>query len=166
MNSKTRICNSTLLVLILCRLHFRSTFEFHCVHQCFAQYHSISKNFKFRWSITGLILKALSLLSSFLLFAKCRFWKISQNQFQIIVFWIPPLPIRLFTLQYSEIMGNLLIAITMVIPRNYFSSSLVTVKFLLSDEHKGLIVQLSILAVLRGRLPKKKIILGKLFYLD
>ena len=51
-----------------------------------------------------------------------------------------------------------MIAITKFIPRNAFSSSLV--------EHKALIVQLSILAALRGRSPKKIFLLRKLFHLD
>ena len=126
---------------------------------------STSENFEFRSSITGLILKALSVLSSFLLSAKCRFWRISQKRFPIIVFWIPWLPIRLSTLQYSAIVGNLLIVITKFIPRNALCSSLVTVK-LHSDEHKVLIVKLSILAALRGPSPKKIFLLGKLFHLD
>ena len=102
-------------------VHSRSAFEFH---------HVFINAFEFSWCITGLILKALSVLWSFLLSAKCRFWRISQKRFRIIVFWIPLLPIRLSTLQYSAIVGNLLIAITKFIPRNAFSSSLVTVKFL------------------------------------
>ena len=92
-----------------------------------------SENIEFRWSITGFILKASSVLLSFLLSAKCRFWrfwKISQERFRIIVLWIPSLPIRLSSLQYSAIVGNLLIGITKFIPRNAFSSSLVVVNFL------------------------------------
>ena len=46
---------------------------------------STSENFEFRWSITGLILKAFSLLLSFLLSAKYRFSRILQKQFQISV---------------------------------------------------------------------------------
>ena len=74
-------------------------------------------------------MKVLSVFSSFLLSAKCRFWRISQKQFWINVFQIPSLPIKLSTLQYSAIVNNLLIPITKFIPRNAFSSSLTTVKF-------------------------------------
>ena len=88
------------------------------------------ENFKISSSITGLILKVLSVLLSFLLSTKCRFWRISQKRFQIVVFWIPSLPIRLPARQNSVIVGNLLIAIKKFIPINAFSSSLVTVKFL------------------------------------
>ena len=89
---------------------------------CSLSFKSTSENFEFRWSITGFILKALSVLSSFLLSAKCRFC--------VIVFWILSLSIRLSALQYSARVSNILIAITKFILRNAFSSSLVTVKFL------------------------------------
>ena len=67
---------------------------------CSLSFNSTSKHFKFRWSITGLILKFLSVLSSFVLSAKYRFWKMSQKCFRVIVFWISSLPMRLSTLQY------------------------------------------------------------------
>ena len=66
---------------------------------------STSSNFLFRWSITGLTLKPLSVLSSYILSAKWRFWSISQKRFRIIVFWIILFPIKLSTLQHSAI-GN------------------------------------------------------------
>ena len=104
---------------------------------------STSDSFKFRWSITSLILKPWSVLSSFLLSAKCRFWRISQKHFRIIAVWIPSLPIKFFTLRYSTIVVNLLMAITKFIPRSAFRSSLLTVKFLpfwIFFHSKGLIV--------------------------
>ena len=133
---------------------------------CSQSFDITSENFEFGWSITGLILKALSVLSSFLLSAKCSFLRISQKRFRIIVFWIPSLPIRLSTLQNSAIVGKLLIAIMKFIPRNAFNSSPVTVKFLAFWWAKGLIVQLSILAALWDQSPKKIFLLGKLFHLD
>ena len=110
----SRSLNFTMSSSMLCSLSFDST----------------SENFEFRWSVIGR--SDLESLVCFIVLsvAKCRFWRISQKRFRIIVFWIPSLPIRLSTLQYSAIVGNLLIAITKFIPRNAFSSSLVTVKFL------------------------------------
>ena len=47
---------------------------------------STSENLEFSWPITGLILKALkSLLLSFLLSAKYRFWRTPEKRFPIIV---------------------------------------------------------------------------------
>ena len=97
-NNETRIWNPILMVLIVrtASLHI-CLWVSPCVHQCFDRFHLIApqENSNFRWSITGLILKALSVLSSFLLSAKCRFWKIWQKWFPIIVFWTPSLLIRL-----------------------------------------------------------------------
>ena len=133
---------------------------------CSRLFNSTSGNFEFRWPITGLILKTLPVSKSFLLSAKCRFWRISQKRFRVIEFWISSLLIRLSTLQYQAIMGNLLIVISKFIPRNTFGSSLETVKFLPFHKHKDLIVQLSIRAALWDRSPKKIFLLGKLFHLD
>ena len=91
-NSKIRIWNPILLALILCTASFQICLWISpCVHQCFAHYHLIAP-----WkisnlgdlSLASLVLKALSVWSSFLLSAKWRFWRISQKQFWITVFWI------------------------------------------------------------------------------
>ena len=69
--------------------HSRSAFEFHHVFinaLCSLSFNGTSKNFEFRWSITGFILKALPVLPAFLLSAKCRFWRITPKRFQVIVF--------------------------------------------------------------------------------
>ena len=115
LKSESRIWNSISLVLILCSASFQIYLSISpmCLSVlCSLSFDSTSENFEFRWSITDSILKALSVLLSFLLSAKCRFWRISQKRFQITVFWIRSLKIRLSTLQYSPILGNLLIAIT------------------------------------------------------
>ena len=113
-------------------LHSRSAYNFSMCSSmiCSLSFDSTSENFEFTWSFNGLILKALSVLSLFLLSAKWRFWRISQKRFHIIVFWIPSLQIWLSTLQYSAMMGNSLITITKFVPTNAFGSSLVTVTFL------------------------------------
>ena len=162
-NSETRIWNPTLLVLIWCTASFQiCLWSSPFAYQCFAHYHSKAPQ-------KILNLDGLSLVSSWkpCLFYRplCRFWRISQKCSRIIVFWILSLPIRLSTLQYSAIVDNLLIAITKFIPRNAFSFSKLW-SFFHSDEYKGLIVQLSILAALLGRSPKKVFLLGKVFHLD
>ena len=112
--------NFTMCLSMLCSLLFDSTLEI----------------FEFRWSITGLILRALSVLSFSLLPAKCRFWRISEKRFRIILFWMPSLPIRLSIFQCSAIVGDLFIAITKFITRNASSSSSVTAKFLFEAGHQ------------------------------
>ena len=97
-----RPLNFTICLLILCSLSFGST----------------SANFLFRWSITGLTLKPLSVLSS------------NHRYCLHIEFWMTLFPIRLSTLQYFSIVGDLLIVIMKFIRRNDFSSLLSTVKFL------------------------------------
>ena len=162
-NSETRIWNPTLLVLIWCTASFQICLWISsCAHQCFAHYHA-----KARQKILNL--NGLSLVLSLkpCLFYRLlrRFWRISQKRSRIIVFWILSLPIRLSTLKCSAIVDNLLIAITKLIPRNVFSFSKLW-NFFHSDEHKGFIVQPSILAALLRRSPKKVFLLGKLFHLD
>ena len=128
-NSETRIWNSILLVLILCTASFQICLWISpCVHQCFTHYHSIA--FRKIPNLGG-----LSLVSSWkpcLLYRPFCYLKVIgfEKRFRIILFWIQSLPIRLSTLQYSAIVGNLLIAITKFISRYAFSSSLVTGKFL------------------------------------
>ena len=127
-SSETRIWNHTLLVLILCTASFQIlslNFIMCSSMLCPLSFDSTLENFEFRWSIAGLILKALSLLLCFLLSAKCRIWRISQKRCRIIVFWIPSLQIRLSSLQYS-----IKITIKKFIPKNAFIFSLVTVKLL------------------------------------
>ena len=146
-SSETRIWNHTLLVLILCTASFQIlslNFIMCSSMLCPLSFDSTLENFEFRWSIAGLILKALSLLLCFLLSAKCRI----TNQ---IIF--SPVFNKDYNKEvYSEkcfhfFLGNCEVA-----------SILISVKVL--------IVQLSILAALRDRSPKKIFLLGKLFYLD
>ena len=84
-NSKTRIWNPILLVLVLCAASFQIYLWISLCSSmlCSLSFEVTSENFEFRWSITGLILKALSVLLSFLLSAKCRFWRISEKPFRI-----------------------------------------------------------------------------------
>ena len=81
LKSESRIWNSISLVLILCSASFQIYLSISpmCLSVlCSLSFDSTSENFEFRWSITDSILKALSVLLSFLLSAKCRFWRISQ----------------------------------------------------------------------------------------
>ena len=136
--------------------HSRSAFEFHHVFinaLCSLSFNGASKNFEFRWSITGFILKALPVLPAFLLSAKCRFWRITPKRFQVTVNTI--ITHQIIYSQFSAILGNLLIVITKFIPGNTCSFSYLLWSFFHSDEHKGLVVQLSILVALRGWSPKK-----------
>ena len=119
---------------------------------CSLSFDSTSETFEFRWSI--IILKVCKSLLS----AKCRSWRILQKWFRIIVFWIPSLPIRLSTHQYTAIVGHLLTAITKFISRNAFNLS-----FWLAQRFD---CSTSILAAFRGRSLKKTFLLGKLFHLD
>ena len=117
---------------------------------CSLSFDSTSETFEFRWSI--IILKVCKSLLS----AKCRSWRILQKWFRIIVFWIPSLPIRLSTHQYTAIVGHLLTAITKFISRNAFNLS-----FWLAQRFD---CSTSILAAFRGRSLKKTFLLGKLSF--
>ena len=113
-NIKTRIRNPISLVLILCTASFQICLWISsCVHQCFAHYYWIAP-----WKISNL--SGRSLVSSW---RACLFYRpfyyLQNVDFE-----------RSHKSGFESFVGNLLIAITKFIPRNAFSSSLVTVKFL------------------------------------
>ena len=114
LNCKTRIWNLILLVLILCTTLFQICLWISpCSSMLWSlSFNSATENFEFRWSIAGLILKALSVLSSFLVSALCS---------EYCHYWL----VYLLS-NYSAIVDNSLIAITKFIPRNAFSSALVS----------------------------------------
>ena len=121
-NNKTGIWNPILLFLIYMYCFIPDlalNFTVCSSILCSLPFDSTSENFEFRWSITGLILKSFYVLLSFLLSAKCRFWRISQKLIHCILNTVITYQIVFF--QYSAIVGILLIVITKSIPRNDFS---------------------------------------------